>query len=133
LGYLFITEGTTAPLYLSYSPATKAISVNTIDIRNRDFLGVDDGLAVDAQPGSLTDAHSYNLYNQGWDAVKVGDYFTSVSAYPSNAQIWFVGKDSNDDFDPALPKKIDFGPSQAPRGRYIINAFNRSASRTALS
>lgn len=65
LGYLFITEGTTTPLYLSYNPDTKAISVNAIDIRIRDFLGVDDGLAVDAQPASLTDTHRYNLYNQG--------------------------------------------------------------------
>jgi len=133
LGYLFITEGSTTPLYLSYNPATKAISVNTIDIRIRDFLGVDDGLAVDEQPNSISNAHRYNLYNQGWDATKVASYNSSVGAYPSNAQIWYVGKDSNDDFDPALLKKIDFGTSQAPRGRYIINAFNRSASRTALS
>jgi hypothetical protein len=34
----------------------------------RDFDLIDDGLSVSNRPGSLTDEHTYNLYNAGWYA-----------------------------------------------------------------
>ena len=50
-------------------------------------------------------------------------YKTSRGVYPSNSQIWTIGKDSNDNFDPALLDKMDFGSSFAPRGKHIIDPF----------
>lgn len=130
-GVLFCTGGKTAPFYLSYNAGT--ITANQIDLKIRDFFGVSDGLAVETQPGSLTDAHKYNLLNQGWDTTKITSYFTSQAKYPSNAQQWFIGKDTSDNFDPALLAKQDFGTTPAPRGRFIIDAFARSTSRDAAS
>lgn len=133
LGYLFLDEGTANPLYLSYDPVAKTVAVTQYTLKIRDIFGVDDGLAVDNQPGSLSAAHQYNLLNQGWTAALYGSYFTSQSKYPSNAQQWFVGKDSSDTFDPALLVKQDFGTTPAPRGRFVIDAFARSTSRQTAS
>lgn len=134
LGYLFVAGGTNTPVYLSYNVGTGAISVSPINIKIRDFFGVDDGLAVETQPASLSTAHNYNLLNQGWDSTKITAYKADAgSVYPSNAQQWFLGKDSNDDFSPALLKKQDFGTSPAPKGRFIIDAFARSTSRNTAS
>lgn len=134
LGYLFIDEPTTDPLYLSFNPATNAVTVTEYTMKIRDIFGVDDGLAVDNQPAALSTEHNYNLLNQGWDSTKITAYKADAgSVYPSNAQQWFVGKDVNDDFQAALLKKQDFGTTPAPKGRYVIDAFARSTSRDAAS
>lgn len=132
-GVLFCAGGLTNPFYLQWNGGG-SFTVHTIAVKIRDFFGVDDGLAVDAQPGSLSTAHNYNLLNQGWDNTKITAYKADAgSVYPSNAQQWWVGKDTNDDFQAALLKKQDFGTTPAPRGRYIIDAFARSTSRNSAS
>jgi hypothetical protein len=132
LGYLFVVGGTSAPLYLSYNPGTGAVSITQYTIKIRDFFGLDDGLAVNTTPASLSTEHNYNLLNQGWTSALITSYHTT-GVYPSNAQQWFVGKDSNDDFQAALLNKQDFGTTPAPKGRFIIDAFARSTSRNAAS
>lgn len=130
-GVLFCAGGKLSPFYLEW---TGMVTIVPIAIKIRDFFGVDDGLAVDTQPASLTDAHHYNLLNQGWDTTKITAYKADAgSVYPSNAQQWWVGKDSNDDFQPALLKKQDFGTTPAPKGRFIISAFDRSTDRQTAS
>lgn len=134
LGNFFIDEGSSSPLYLSYDPTTGAVSVTQYAMRIRDTFGVDDGLAIDAQPSGLSVAHNYNLLNQGWRVDAITAYKADAgSVYPSNAQQWFVGKDSNEDFQAPLLKKQEFGTSPAPRGHYVIDAFDRSTSRNAAS
>lgn len=133
MGYLFVTGGKSTPFYLTYDPATQDITLTTITIKVRDFFGLDDGLAVNTNPATLSTTHNYNLQNQGWNSGLWGAYFTSQGNYPSNAQQWFVGKDSNDDFQPTLLVKQDFGTSPAPKGRFTIDAFDRSTSRDSLS
>lgn len=134
-GVLFCAGGAFAPFYLEWDGVN--VNVVTIDVRIRDFFGVDDGLAVDEQPAALSVAHNYNLLNQGWDAAKITDYQTDATTpanrYPANSQQWWVGKDTNDDFQPDLLKKQDFGTTPAPRGRFVINAYDRSATRDAAS
>lgn len=50
-------------------------------------------------------------------------YFDATGRYPSNSQIWTLGKDSNDEFDPKILDKTDFGTSFAPKGKHIIDPF----------
>lgn len=135
LGAFFLDEGTVNPMYLTYNPGAGTVTVTPYQIHVRDIFGVDDGHKVDEQPAALSDAHEYNLLNQGWDAVKIAAYKADAgSVYPSNAQQWWLGKDATtDDFDPALLKKQDFGTSPAPKGRFVIDAFNRSTERAILS
>lgn len=131
MGFFFFTSGSGSPAVLEYVGTT--VTLRTIDIKIRDFFGVYDGLKIDQKPSTLSDAHKYNLYNQGWDATKNSAVYTERGTYPSNAEIWYVAKNSSDDFAAGKLNKIDFGSSAAPKGRYIIDAFNRSSSRNSLS
>lgn len=131
MGYFFICTGEDHPLYLSYDGTTVTVSQATIKIR--DLFGVDDGLDINEQPVATTSAHQYNLKNQGWTDTHIGTYFAAAARYPSNTNIWWVGKDASDNFDPALMDKMEFGTTPAPRGRYIIDAFARSTDRKALT
>lgn len=130
MGYFFVTGGVALPFYLSYNPATNAVTLTEYRIQIRDLFGVDDGVIIGQAPIGLSDEHSYNLQNQGWSTANISAYMAvSGGNSPANTQQWFVGKDSDDNFDPALLGKHDFGTTPAPKGRFIIDAFARSQSR----
>jgi hypothetical protein len=129
------------PLYVAYDSGADSISVNAITLQIRDFVGVSDSLALDNRPASLTDVHKYNLYNQGWYATgtstsptvqNVVDIWHSghPADYPSNTDVWWVYKNSLDQFDTASIDKYANTNSPAPKGHYILDAFfqNRSAA-----
>jgi len=129
LGVLvFASKEMESPYYLEYDATLDTFSTTKVDIEVRDFWGVDDGLEVNERPTSLSIEHEYNLKNQGWPDANI----TAV-AYPSNAEVWTLGKDSSDVFQSSLLLKQDFGNTPAPKGRYILDAFNRGDSRVALS
>lgn len=131
MGFFFFASGSGSTAALEYVGTT--VTLRAINMKIRDFFGVYDGLTVDNRPASLSNAHKYNLFNQGWDTAKNSAVFTNRGSYPSNAEIWYVAKNADDDFAPARLTKTDFGTSAAPKGRYIIDAFDRSTSRTAVS
>jgi hypothetical protein len=131
MGFFFFTSGSGLPAVLEYVGGT--VSIRYINIKIRDYFGVYDGLTVNQKPSTLSDAHKYNLYNQGWDATKNSAVYSNRSTYPSNAEIWWAAKNSTDDFSAGRLDKMEFGSSTAPRGRYIIDAFNRSTDRISLS
>ena len=128
-GKLLVCSQDTDPILLTYENGV--ITSETISVEIRDVYGVDDGLAVNERPSTLSTTHNYNLLNQGWDATKQATYYASASKYPSNAQVWTAGKDSNDLFSATQLDKIDFGTSPAAKGRFIFSLFNRD--RTAAS
>jgi hypothetical protein len=138
-GYLFITHPYCEPMYVSYDTGTGVLSRTSITLKIRDFTGVDDGLAVDNRPASLTTAHQYNLRNQGWLNTPVkGTTFDPLTffdnnstVFPSNADIWWTMKNSNEDMDPAFFNTYEYGSSPAPKGYYTINPFN--TNRDAVS
>jgi len=127
-GYLFVVSNQIEPFYITYTASTDTIATTSVTISIRDLVGVSDSLATDATPATLSNAHKYNLLNQGWDNTKINAYFTAKSKYPSNAQIWHVAKDSNDAFSPDLLDKTNFGNTPAAKGRFILNAFTRDRS-----
>jgi hypothetical protein len=125
-GKLVIVSDSTTPILVTYTAATDSISVAPITVEIRDLYGVNDGLPVSASAPTLTAEHHYNLLNQGWDNVKITAWNAyTTNNYPSNAQTWTAGKDSNDDFSPALLGKQDFGTSPAPKGRFVLDVFSR--------
>lgn len=65
-GFLFATQEYMDPIVIEYDPDTDTISVVRIVIQIRDFDGVNDGLANDQEPTTLSPEHHYNLKNQGW-------------------------------------------------------------------
>lgn len=130
-GKLIIVSADTDPILVSYAAATDTISVTRLTLQIRDFSGLPDSTAVDTRPAALTSTHNYNLKNQGWTDTHINTYFAAIGLYPSDAQIWLQGKDSSDNFSPTLLDKQDFGNGSAPKGRYILDVFNRD--RTTVS
>lgn len=162
-GFLFIAGTKIQPLVVEYDALNDTITVETVTIFVRDFDGVDDDLAVDEEPSTLSDEHEYNLRNQGWTTQTtnttknvtlfgkhrvsqvsattqdtITTYFTEHSVYPGNHKQWFLGRMAIDsapyvvgDFNPELLNKAHVGNSRAPRGHFVIDAFNKD--RTAVS
>jgi hypothetical protein len=63
-GYLFVFHPDCDPFYCTYNAGS--ISSAGITIQIRDFAGINDTLAVNYRPPSLSAEHQYNLNNQGW-------------------------------------------------------------------
>lgn len=142
-GKLFVTHPHCEPFYVVYDATGDSITETQITVQIRDFEGVDDSLEIDERPASLSDSHEYNLYNQGWfmDDVLIDEagnvtanpittfQGSSVNAYPSNADIWWLFKNSKNEFDPgenAYTKAI--GNTPAPKGHFILDAFDTDRS-----
>lgn len=135
MGFFFFTSGTGNPAVLEYVSGT--VTLRQIQLRIRDYFGVYDGLAIDAMPTTLSTAHEYNLFNQGWRSAKITQVYNEanagVNAYPSNAMIMYVMRDGANQIDGSKWKNYEFGTSAAARGKYIISAFDRSTDRNSLS
>lgn len=133
-GICFVVSKKIEPFYITYDPLTDTISTIEITVEIRDFNGLNDNLRVNENPSSLSKEHEYNLKNQGWinppgvSTSLISTYYSSQSNYPSNNQIWFIGKDTDENFSPTLLSKQDFGNTPAPRGRFILNAFFKDRS-----
>ena len=139
-GYLFVTHKYCEPFYVSYNPDANTFTATQINVEIRDFEGLDDGYDPDEHPASLTEAHEYNLLNQGWDYTAEYDggggatdnvidrYFTVVAAYPSNAQQWTDYKNSSTQFRAADADKYQPGNSLAPKGHFIYSAWASTRS-----
>ena len=128
-GTLVVVTGTKMINILTYSVATDTVSQDARNIKIRDRFGVDDELEVDERPSVLSDEHKYNLKNQGWTDTKIGQFKETIGTFPSNADVSFLGKDLENNFDPEELVKIDFGGTPAAKGHFIIDPFDRGTSR----
>lgn len=159
-GFLFVVGQNIEPFLVDFNPDTDEFDVSQVYIQIRDFKGLDDGLANDEEPESLSAEHHYNLRNQGWvnaandgssgnvvqyfdnfgnsasytapDSTPITAYYTAISRYPANNKQWWAARDATtNDFDPELLAKFYSGNNRAPRGHYVVNAFY--IDRTAIS
>lgn len=150
-GYLFVVGANIEPLVVEYKPDLNGIEVQRIYIQIRDFQGVNDNLANDQEPTTLSKEHQYNLMNQGWvnsnndgtgpsvqyfdsfgnsgiyrgpASSPIQQYFSSTNRYPPNNKQWWVARDATtNEFDPTLLKTVYSGNMRAPRGHYVVDAF----------
>lgn len=149
---LFIVGKWLKPIVIKYNSETKDFEGPVLNNpKFRDFNGVDDGLKIDQRPTSLSFAHLYNLYNQGWDKEiydpvgqtysklvssdpnNPGIFYTTVvpHSYPANNMQWFIGKERSGEFNTTDLLNSYFGNTPAPKGHYIIDYINRSRAYAA--
>ena len=128
--YLIVTHPYMTPLVITYAPDTDTFSPGTIDLRIRDFDGVDDTYDIDERVtttvGSMSTAYKYNLFNQGWyfnSNAALTAWDTGRSDLPSSSDVWWYYKDSSDAFDVSTVAKYDPGFTPAPKGHYTLNVF----------
>ncbi len=152
-GYLFVAHPCCETFFVEYDSVTSNITAKVIPIQIRDLQGVDDGLSLTTRPPVASNAHKYNLFNQGWYTTSQNEGVDSISPVqvfdkwvstrgdaPSNSDVWWYytvvkqadgSAQGQEAFSPRLveTKNGFFGNTPAPRGHYIINAFetNRSA------
>jgi hypothetical protein len=115
----------------------------SVEVKVRDFDGVDDGLDTDERPLSLNTNHKYNLENQGWNVNEYTDkiddidgtykdleiFYDETNKYPSNADIASIGRYEDPDgsgnitvkFRPDYIVTTYVGNSLAPRGKKILS------------
>lgn len=131
-GFLFIANEAMESIYCVYTPETLTITATQIDLQTRDFEGVDDGLEVSAQPLTLSEAHEYNLLNQGWDIHGAGasydiypldSWFGARANYPSNMEIWWTLVDPASGVFNAQINFRDYGNTPAPKGHFILDYY----------
>lgn len=143
---VFITEGNGAlflahpyidPLYITYSTSLDTFSITQISIQIRDTKGVDDGTIVDTRGSTIDSKHKYNLFNQGWNTpaktAGFGDtpYISWIhyrDDFPSNADVWWINKDPNEQFNINWIDRVSRGNTPASRGHFILPAFNQDRS-----
>lgn len=136
------------PILLTYNVIAQTISQAPITLKVRDIWGVEDGLELTKRPTTLSNTHKYNLRNQGWaksirNTDGSFDALIHVSAYlgyyPSNSDIWTVGKYADvtstayETFYWYYFSTNSVFTGAAPKGSFIIDAFNRGNSRVTLS
>lgn len=128
-GVLFVTHRYCEPFFVSF--IDNVLTATEISVQIRDLQGVDDTLDVDERPvsnvASMTKEHKYNLFNQGWyfnTNAALTAWDSARSDLPSNADVWWFFKNSSDAFDTATIANRDRGNTPAPKGHYIVEAFN---------
>lgn len=143
-GVLFVAENTLKTCFIEYDSSNSTFTLTSIDIELRDFEGVEDGLGIRDRISTLSPLHEYNIKNQGWypDTVLVfnvglenpiGNFKTSGGLYPSNADLLSSGMVAVQlDGAPAYIYDGNVsgleGNTRAPRGHYILNAFEKDRS-----
>lgn len=140
LGRLIVTHKACDPFYIEYNRNTQVFSAATINIRTRDFRGLDP--RPTGRGATLTPPEYYNRINQGWSDQLLNEYLSKLTFFPSDFEVWWLYKGPEPIFDGAeifLPvpivnqvsaNYINRGNSPAPNGSVILNEFlqDRSAA-----
>ena len=128
LGRLYVVNPALEHFFVTYSAGT--FTTTQYDLTIRDFEGVSDSNALTIRPAALSanDNHRYNIYNQGWDAAKTTAWNTSQSNYPSNADVWWIFKNTSNVFTPSTQTDNTRGTTPAPKGRFLLSAYKGDRS-----
>ncbi len=150
-GFLFVVHPLCEPFYVSFNPSGPSKTETAITVRCRDLDGDKtdtDYSNYEVRPTTITNPHHYNLYNQGWyfaantstgytspsvtgTAVVYTTWDTAFTNFPSNADIWWLSKDGQGNFNLSYLDQSTTGNTPAPKGHYIIKEF--ATDRTSLS
>jgi hypothetical protein len=135
-GDAFVTGKYITPFYIRYDADLDIFLTVQLNIKERDFEGIDDGIPLTAFPDTLSGPHQYNLLNRGWTETYISDYFTTHGAYPSKAMIAYLGlkrtltSSNNYDLDGVRtfsPEKLIaelFQDASAPQGHFVRDPFS---------
>lgn len=84
-------------------------------------------------PGTIGAILSVSWYIQESNVVNtINTFYSGVGVYPSNTDIWFEFKNTSNVFSPATTvANVSLSNAPAPKGHFILNAFNQQRSATA--
>lgn len=147
-GDLIVVNQACDPFFVRFDSNTQLFVGTTIEVQHRDFLGLDDGLTLTERPTatvttlkSTNPEHYYNLLNQGWHQggddgtnAALHQWDTARSDLPSNAdQMALYRGSATDSFDNARVLAQTPGNTPAPKGHFIITAWNPDREAAAVA
>lgn len=141
-GNLIVVNRACEPFSIQYSVIEGDITVTEIEIKQRDFIGLNDNLGLQDRPtdtvaGIKTNnpQHYYNLLNQGWyTADALSQWDTARTDLPSNADmVGYFRLSDTDAFDNAYVTANNPGSSPAARGHFILSATNNDRVAAAAA
>lgn len=133
-GHLFVVGKHINPFWVKYVETDGSIQTTSILVEERDFEGIDDGVATTARPVSASSTHTYNLYNRGWKPEDIQSFRTGQGTEPSKAMVPWLGyrrittsgvaeQDWTKQFsDDKLVAEL-FQDASAPQGHFIRKTF----------
>jgi hypothetical protein len=151
-GNLLVASGGMEPIYVVYNAISDTIAATAIEIKIRDFTGVDDGLDVTERITSDVTSlqtnnpeHYYNLLNQGWyhgstgtaggdTGATLAQWDTARTDMPSNADtVGLYRSSATDAFDNAAVLANSPGNRPAPKGHFIMRVTYQDRDAAALA
>jgi hypothetical protein len=154
-GVLVVGNDDLTPTMIEYEEETDTFKTSRIVLKIRDFVGIEESGENDDRPTNLSNDHLYNLRNQGWPeqtrcaqdengnkgvitADPVAHTNIKRGIYPSNSDIFHACKATAAEdakaigtYSPWVLEQISTGNTPAPKGHFIMEAFNEN--RTAVS
>lgn len=133
-GKLYVFHPYLDNFYVTYNSGAGTVSGTEYALMVRDFEGAtSDPYAIDNRPtatvASMDVNHKYNLYNQGWAKAdlttpELTSWDTARADVPSNCDVWWTFKNASEDFDTTWIARNGRGSTPAPKGHFILNAYN---------
>lgn len=132
LNSLYVVHPDLDPFKVDYDSGGDTFTTAQTTVEIRDFQGsTADTLALDERPtvtvGAMDIEHKYNLFNQGWyhdTNAALTTWDGGRTDLPSSADVWWAYKNSLDAFAVAVIPLVTLGNTPAPKGHYILDAFN---------
>ena len=124
-GKLLMVNPYMKPLILSYDEVKDTFTFEELQLKIRDFDGLEDGVKPGDQKDKLSNNHKYNLLNQGWRIAEIEQFHSDKKYYPDNTLRWFIGKDDSGKYNTDKMLQTYFGNTPAPKGHFILDYFNR--------
>lgn len=151
-GNLLIVNPACDPIVIEYDEVSDTITVTAIDIKIRDFAGVEDGLELTERPTESVATlainnpeHYYNILNQGWyhgstgtsgpdTGATLAQWDTARTDMPSNAdQVALYRSSETDAFDNTVLLNNSPGSTPAPKGHFIFSATEQDRDAAAAA
>lgn len=134
-GHAFVTGKFIDPIWLRFNETDDTLTVTRVNIKERDFEGVEDGIDNVTRPVTPTDSHTYNLLNRGWTQANLTAFRAAQPDEPSKAMIMWRGlarqstggvaeQDWTKAFSPAKLVAELFQDASAPQGHFIRDPFD---------
>lgn len=135
-GRLFVTHPFMDPIAVTYDPNINDFTVTQIVVKIRDVTGFPG--PYEGRSPTISQAHWYNLFNQGWDNAKKDRTRSMIGVYPSDYDVWWLWKSPDEVGTPTflttagvvagIHDNASRGNSPAPRGSIVLDAFYQDRS-----
>lgn len=144
-GILYVTGRYIEPQYIKYNSTDDVLDVTKIELEERDFEGMEDGIADDYEP-SLTEGNDnaqfqYNLVNMGWTATNLDTHKSVQGKWPAKSMAYYLGfrrkydtgyaeDDGTQEFSSTKLINELLSAARGPVGHVIRSPFNTKTIRT---